>query len=56
MGSDLELQLRAEMEQFTAPVRLPRGLAVRAYRRQRRRRITTWSAAALITEPASATP
>lgn len=46
MGSDLELELRAEMEQFTAPVRLPRGLAVRAYRRQRRRRITTWAAAA----------
>jgi hypothetical protein len=46
MSSDLELQLRAEMEQFTAPVRLPSGLAVRAYRRQRRRRITTWTAAA----------
>jgi hypothetical protein len=45
MNSDLELQLRAEMEQFTALVRLPRGLAVRAYRRQRRRRITTWAAA-----------
>jgi hypothetical protein len=46
MSSDLEVQLRAEMEQFTAPVRLSRGLAVRAYRRQRRRRITTWTAAA----------
>jgi hypothetical protein len=46
MSSDLELRLRAEMEQFTAPVRLPSGLAAQAYRRQRRRRITTWAAAA----------
>jgi hypothetical protein len=46
MSSDLELQLRAEMEHFTAPVRLPHGLVVRAYRRQRRGRITTWTAAA----------
>lgn len=46
MSSDLELQLRAEMERFAAPMRLPRGLAVRAYRRQRRRRITTWTTAA----------
>jgi hypothetical protein len=38
MNMDLEDQLRLDMEQATRDVRVPRGLALRAYRHQRKRR------------------
>jgi hypothetical protein len=41
MSSDLEHQLRAEMEHFTADVWMPHGLAARAYRNHRRQRVLT---------------
>ena len=47
MSADLEQQLRGAMERFTSDVRVPPGLALKAYRhRQKRRttgRVAAWS-------------
>ena len=40
MSTDLTDRLRADMEDFTRDVRLPPGMALRAYRRTRKRRKT----------------
>jgi hypothetical protein len=41
MSTELEERLRGAMERFTGDVRVPPGLAVRAYRHQQKRRATT---------------
>jgi len=41
MNTDLEQRLRADMEQATQGVRVPPGLALKAYRHQHRRTMTT---------------
>ncbi|MGD0925766.1 MAG: hypothetical protein ABR926_11295 [Streptosporangiaceae bacterium] len=46
MSTELEQQLRAAMERFTDDVRVPPRLAVKAYRHQQKRRMTTRAVAA----------
>ena len=46
MSTELEQRLRGAMEQFTGDVRVPPGLAVKAYRHQQKRRMTTRAVAA----------
>jgi hypothetical protein len=46
MSTDLEQQLRGAMERFTGDVRVPPGLALKAYRHRQKRRMTGWVAAA----------
>jgi len=46
MSTDLEQQLRGAMERFTGDVRVPPGLALKAYRHRQRRRMTGRVAAA----------
>jgi hypothetical protein len=46
MSTDIEQELRGAMERFTGGVRVPPGLAVRAYRHQQKRRVTTRAVAA----------
>ena len=46
MSTDIEQELRGAMERFTAGVRVPPGLAVKAYRHQQKRRVTTRAVAA----------
>lgn len=46
MSTDIEQELRGAMERFTSDVRVPPGLAVRAYRHQQKRRVTTRAVAA----------
>jgi hypothetical protein len=46
MSTDIEQELRGAMERFTGGVRVPPGLAVKAYRRQQKRRVTTRAVAA----------
>ena len=41
MSTDLEQQLHGAMERFTGDVRVPPGLALKAYRHQQKRRVTT---------------
>ena len=41
MSTDIEQELRGAMERFTGGVRVPPGLAVKAYRHQQKRRVTT---------------
>lgn len=41
MSTDIEQELRGAMERFTRDVRVPPGLAVKAYRHQQKRRVTT---------------
>jgi hypothetical protein len=41
MSTDIEQELRGAMERFTGDVRVPPGLAVKAYRHQQKRRVTT---------------
>jgi len=41
MSTDIEQELRWAMERFTGDVRVPPGLAVKAYRHQQKRRVTT---------------
>ncbi len=55
MSSDLERQLREEMEHFTAHVRMPRGLAARAYRNRRGQRIMTRPVTVVAVAAAAAT-
>jgi hypothetical protein len=55
MSSDLERQLREEMEHFTADVRMPRGLAARAYRNRRGHRHVTRTASVVAVAAAAAT-
>jgi hypothetical protein len=52
MNMDLEDQLRLEMEQATRDVRVPRGLALKAYRHRRKRQTTLRMAAATATATA----
>ena len=40
MSTELEQRLRGAMEQFTGDVRVPPGLAVKAYRHRQKRRVT----------------
>ena len=54
MNTELEEQLRGAMERFTGDVRVPPGLAVKAYRHQQKRRITTRAVAAAGTAAAVA--
>ena len=46
MSTDIEQELRGAMERFTGDVRVPPGLAVKAYRHQQKRRVTTRAVAA----------
>ena len=46
MSTDLEQQLRGAMERFTSDVRVPPGLALKAYRHRQKRRMTGRVAAA----------
>ena len=46
MSADLEQQLRGAMERFTSDVRVPPGLALKAYRHRQKRRTTGRVAAA----------
>ncbi len=46
MNTDIEQELRGAMERFTGDVRVPPGLAVKAYRHQQKRRVTTRAVAA----------
>jgi hypothetical protein len=46
MSTDLEQQLRGAMERFTGDVRVPPGLALKAYRHRQKRRMTGRVAAA----------
>jgi hypothetical protein len=46
MSTDIEQELRGAMERFTGGVRVPPGLAVKAYRHQQKRRVTTRSVVA----------
>ena len=46
MSTDIEQELRGAMERFTGGVRIPPGLAVKAYRHQQKRRVTTRAVAA----------
>jgi hypothetical protein len=46
MSTDIEQELRGAMERFTGGVRIPPGLAVKAYRQQQKRRGTTRAVAA----------
>jgi hypothetical protein len=46
MSTELEQRLRGAMERFTDDVRVPPGLAVKAYRHQQKRRVRTRAAAA----------
>jgi hypothetical protein len=46
MSTDLEQQLRGAMERFTSDVRVPPGLALKAYRHRQKRRMTGRAAAA----------
>ena len=41
MSTQLEQQLHGAMERFTDGVRVPPGLALKAYRHQQKRRVTT---------------
>lgn len=52
MNMDLEDQLRLDMEQATRDVRVPRGLALKAYRHRRKRRTTLRMATAAATATA----
>ena len=54
MNTELEEQLRGAMERFAGDVRVPPGLAVKAYRHQQKRRITTRAVAAAGTAAAVA--
>jgi hypothetical protein len=46
MSTDIEQELRGAMERFTGDARIPPGLAVKAYRHQQKRRVTTRAVAA----------
>jgi hypothetical protein len=46
MNTELEQRLRADMERATKDVRVPPGLALKAYRHYHKRTITTWAVAA----------
>jgi hypothetical protein len=46
MSTDIEQELRGAMERFTGGARVPPGLAVKAYRHQQKRRVTTRAVAA----------
>ena len=46
MSMDIEQELHGAMERFTRDVRVPPGLAVKAYRHQQKRRVTTRAVAA----------
>jgi hypothetical protein len=46
MSTDLEQQLHGAMERFTGDVRVPPGLAIKAYRHHQKRRVTTRAVAA----------
>jgi hypothetical protein len=54
MSTELEQQLHGAMERFTDGVRVPPGLAVKAYRHQQKRRMTTRAVAAAGTATAVA--
>jgi hypothetical protein len=54
MSTDIEQDLRGAMERFTRDVRVPPGLAVKAYRHQQKRRVTTRAVAAAGTVTAAA--
>ena len=41
MSMDIEQELHGAMKRFTDDVRVPPGLAVKAYRHQQKRRVTT---------------
>jgi len=54
MSTDIEHDLRGAMERFTRDVQIPPGLAVKAYRHQQKRRVTTRAVAAAGTVTAAA--
>jgi hypothetical protein len=54
MSTDIEHELRGAMERFTHDVQIPPGLAVKAYRHQQKRRVTTRAVAAAGTVTAAA--
>ena len=54
MSTDIEQELRGAMKRFTDDVRVPAGLAVKAYRQQQKRRVTTRAVAAAGTVTAAA--